>query len=77
MYSIGIEIIQGVSGTLGVILTVPLVSWITSRALTAGGTQTALPERKEEIRTVKGLRGAQSFCINKRSGGACAFQEII
>ena len=47
MYSIGIEIIQGVSGTLGVILTVPLVSWITSRALTAGGTQTALPDRKE------------------------------
>lgn len=47
MYSIGIEIIQGVSGTLGVILTVPLVSWITSRTLTAGGTQTALPERKE------------------------------
>ena len=45
MYSIGIEIIQSVSGALGVILTVPLVSWITSRALTSGRAQTALPEK--------------------------------
>lgn len=33
MYDIGIEIIQGISATLGVILTVPLVSFIASRAL--------------------------------------------
>ncbi len=33
MYSIGLEIIQGVSATLGVILTVPLVSYLTSRTL--------------------------------------------
>lgn len=45
MYSIGIEIIQSVSGALGVILTVPLVSWITSRALTSGQAQNALPEQ--------------------------------
>lgn len=30
MYSIGIEIMQGISGSIGVILTVPLVSFITS-----------------------------------------------
>lgn len=34
MYSIGIEIIQGVSATLGVILTVPIVSLIVSYLLT-------------------------------------------
>ncbi|MBD7911146.1 MULTISPECIES: YibE/F family protein [Clostridium] len=33
MYSIGIEIMQGISGSIGVILTVPLVSFITSRLL--------------------------------------------
>lgn len=33
MYAIGIEIIQGISATLGVILTVPLVSLFASRAL--------------------------------------------
>ena len=33
MYSVGIEIIQGISATLGVILTVPLVSFITTYAL--------------------------------------------
>lgn len=33
MYDIGIEIIQGISATLGVILTVPLVSFIVSRTL--------------------------------------------
>lgn len=33
MYSVGIEIIQGISATLGVILTVPLVSFITAYAL--------------------------------------------
>ena len=33
MYSIGIEIIQGISATLGVILTVPMVSFIASYAL--------------------------------------------
>ena len=30
MYSIGIEIIQGIAATLGVILTVPLVSLISA-----------------------------------------------
>lgn len=34
MYSIGIEIIQGISATLGVILTVPIVSLIVSYLLT-------------------------------------------
>ncbi len=34
MYSIGIEIMQGISGSIGVILTVPLVSFITSFLLT-------------------------------------------
>lgn len=33
MYSIGIEIIQGISATLGVILTVPIVSAISAVAL--------------------------------------------
>ncbi len=33
MYSIGIEIIQGIAVTLGVIMTVPLVSLITAYAL--------------------------------------------
>lgn len=33
MYSIGIEIIQGIAATLGVIMTVPLVSLITAYAL--------------------------------------------
>lgn len=33
MYSVGIEIIQGISATLGVILTVPFVSFITAYAL--------------------------------------------
>ena len=33
MYSVGIEIIQGIAATLGVILTVPLVSFITAYAL--------------------------------------------
>ena len=35
MYSIGIEIIQGISSTLGVILTVPIVSVIAARMLTS------------------------------------------
>lgn len=34
MYSIGIEIMQGISGSIAVILTVPLVSLITSELLT-------------------------------------------
>lgn len=34
MYSVGIEIMQGVSGSIGVILTVPIVSFITCRLLT-------------------------------------------
>ena len=34
MYSIGIEILQGISGTMGVILTVPLVSVIASWLVT-------------------------------------------
>ena len=34
MYSIGIEIMQGISGSIAVILTVPLVSFITSMMLT-------------------------------------------
>lgn len=34
MYSIGIEIMQGVSGSIGIILTVPIVSFISSRLLT-------------------------------------------
>lgn len=34
MYSIGIEIMQGVSGSIGIILTVPIVSFIASRLLT-------------------------------------------
>lgn len=34
MYSVGIEIIKGVSATMGVILTVPLVSFITAYTLT-------------------------------------------
>ena len=34
MYSIGIEILQGISGTMGVILTVPLVSFISPWLLT-------------------------------------------
>lgn len=35
MYSIGIEIMQGISGSLGVIFTVPLVSLISSILLTS------------------------------------------
>lgn len=35
MYSIGIEVMQGISGSIGVILTVPLVSLITSALLTS------------------------------------------
>lgn len=38
MYSIGIEIMQGVAGSLGVILTVPLVSFISSNLLTRNNT---------------------------------------
>lgn len=34
MYSIGIEIMQGVSGSIGIILTVPLVSFIASNLIT-------------------------------------------
>ncbi|MBR9646987.1 YibE/F family protein [Clostridium tyrobutyricum] len=34
MYSVGIEIMQGVSGSIGIILTVPIVSFITCRLLT-------------------------------------------
>lgn len=34
MYSIGIEIMQGVSGSIGIILTVPLVSFIASNLMT-------------------------------------------
>ncbi|SHH34357.1 YibE/F-like protein [Clostridium collagenovorans DSM 3089] len=30
MYSVGIEIMQGISGSIGIILTVPLVSIVTS-----------------------------------------------
>ena len=37
MYSIGIEIMQGISGSIAVILTVPLVSFITSMMLTRKG----------------------------------------
>lgn len=37
MYSIGIEIMQGLSGSIAVILTVPLVSIITSTMLTSNG----------------------------------------
>ena len=42
MYSVGIEIIKGISATMGVILTVPLVSVITAYAL------------KEKNRVIKG-----------------------
>lgn len=35
MYSIGIEIMQGISGSIGVVLTVPLVSFITTKLLTS------------------------------------------
>ena len=35
MYSIGIEIMQGISGSLGIIFTVPLVSLISSILLTS------------------------------------------
>lgn len=35
MYSVGIEIMQGISGSIAVILTVPLVSFITSQFLTS------------------------------------------
>lgn len=35
MYSVGIEIMQGVSGSIGIILTVPIVSFITCRLLTS------------------------------------------
>ena len=35
MYSIGIEIIQGISATMGVILTVPLSSYINAVLLTS------------------------------------------
>ena len=34
MYSIGIEILQGISGTMGVILTVPIVSFLAPLLLT-------------------------------------------
>ena len=34
MYSVGIEIMQGISGSIGVILTVPIVSFITCKLLT-------------------------------------------
>lgn len=37
MYSIGIEIIQGISASLGVVLTVPFVAFITSVILTRKG----------------------------------------
>ena len=33
MYEIGIEIMQGVSGSIAIVLTVPLVSFISSRLL--------------------------------------------
>lgn len=39
MYSIGIEIMQGLSGSIAVILTVPLVSIITSTMLTSSGNE--------------------------------------
>lgn len=35
MYSVGIEIMQGISGSIGIILTVPIVSFITSKLLTS------------------------------------------
>lgn len=35
MYSIGIDIMQSISGSIGIILTVPLVSFISSRLLTS------------------------------------------
>ena len=31
MYSIGIEVIKGISGTLGIVLTVPIVSVISAK----------------------------------------------
>lgn len=39
MYSVGIEIMQGISGSVGVILTVPIVSIITSKLLTSKSTK--------------------------------------
>lgn len=35
MYSVGIEIMQGISGSIGIILTVPIVSFITAKLLTS------------------------------------------
>lgn len=35
MYSVGIEVMQGVSGSIGIVLTVPLVSFISSKLLTS------------------------------------------
>ncbi|MCB2294960.1 YibE/F family protein [Clostridium algoriphilum] len=45
MYSIGIEIMQGISGSIAVILTVPIVSFIASELLTNNPVQDAF--RKE------------------------------
>ncbi len=39
MYAIGIEVIRGISGTLGIVLTVPLVSGIAARVYGAKESQ--------------------------------------
>lgn len=39
MYSVGIEIMQGIAGSIAIILTVPLVSFITSKLLTSKSLQ--------------------------------------
>ena len=36
MYSIGIEVIKGISGTLGIVLTVPIVSVISAKVYGGG-----------------------------------------
>ncbi|MEG0295823.1 MAG: YibE/F family protein [Clostridium sp.] len=46
MYSIGIEIMQGVSGSIGVILTVPLVSFIASRLLASKRIKASVKENQ-------------------------------
>lgn len=51
MYSIGIEILRGVSGTIGIIMTVPLVSFIT--AMWGPGSRKVkiqLPEKTDALR---------------------------
>ena len=46
MYSIGIEIMQGISGSIAIILTVPLVSFITSLMLNERKLSVTLEEQK-------------------------------